>query len=71
MAEVAYEVGFRSLGPFNKAFKDATPKPPRSSGARGWGYRKRQKQSQQTNLLGTGLWRERLTTGNCSSVRTG
>lgn len=28
VAEVAYEVGFRSLGPFNKAFKDATGRTP-------------------------------------------
>jgi AraC-like DNA-binding protein len=28
VAEVAYEVGFRSLGPFNKAFKDATGQTP-------------------------------------------
>jgi AraC-like DNA-binding protein len=28
VAEVAYEVGFRSLGPFNKAFKDQTGRTP-------------------------------------------
>jgi AraC-like DNA-binding protein len=28
VAEVAYEVGFRSLGPFNKAFKDETGRTP-------------------------------------------
>jgi AraC-like DNA-binding protein len=28
VAEVAYEVGYRSLGPFNKAFKDATGQTP-------------------------------------------
>jgi AraC-like DNA-binding protein len=28
VAEVAFEVGFRSLGPFNKAFKDATGRTP-------------------------------------------
>ena len=28
VAEVAYEVGYRSLGPFNKAFKDTTGQTP-------------------------------------------